>query len=142
VPTTSVGELALRAEREFLTLCLAGGGDGHDYLSRPADDHFSSELHRRARDHLVEHFEDPLTALPEDDPALGALVTDVAFAAQERPLSEEHVLRMSVLQLEQRGIQRAIARASEEGNLARQVELAQAEQKLRTELGAVMGQMA
>jgi hypothetical protein len=141
-PTTSVGELALRAEREFLTLSLAGGRDGHDYLSRPADDHFSSELHRRARDHLVEHFEDPLTGLPEDDPALGALVTDVAFAAQERPLSEEHVLRMSVLQLEQRGIQRAIARASEEGDLARQVELAQAEQKLRTELGAVMGQMA
>ena len=141
-PPTSAGELALRAEREFLTLCLAGGRDGHDYLSRPADDHFSSELHRRARDHIVEHFEDPLTGLPEDDPALGALVTDVAFAAQERPLSEEHVLRMSVLQLEQRGVQRAIARASEEGDLARQVELAQAEQKLRTELGAVMGQMA
>ncbi len=141
-PTASVGELALRAEREFLTLSLAGGRDGHDYLSRPADDHFSSELHRRARDHLVEHFEDPLTGLPEDDPALGALVTDVAFAAQERPLSDGHVLRMSVLQLEQRGIQRAIARASEAGDLGRQVELAQAEQKLRTELGAVMGQMA
>ena len=39
----------------------------------------------RARDHLVAHFDDPLAGLPEDDPALGALVTDVALAAQERP---------------------------------------------------------
>jgi DNA primase len=138
----SPGELALRAEREFLTRCLASGGLGHDYLSRPADDQFSSELLRRARDHLVLYFDDPLTALPEDDPALGALVNDVGHAAQELPPTEEPVLQMSILQLEQRRIDREIRRASQEGDHARKTELAQAEQRVRHELGTVMGQTA
>jgi DNA primase len=138
----SPGELALRAEREFLTRCLSSGGLGRDYLSRPADDQFSSDLLRRARDHLVLHFDDPLASLPEDDPALGALVTDVGLAAQERPPSDEMVLRMSILQLEQRRIEREIRRASQDGDHARQSELAAEEQKVRDELGTVMGQTA
>ena len=137
----SPGELALRAEREFLTRCLSSGALGRDYLSRPADDQFSSDLLRRARDHLVLNFDDPL-ALPEEDPALGALVTDVALAAQERPASEEPVLRMSILQLEQRRIDREIRRATQDGDHARKGELAAAEQRLRDELGSVMGQTA
>jgi DNA primase len=138
----SAGELALRAEREFLTRALSSGGLGRDYLARPSDDQFSSDLLRRARDHLVTHFEDPLAALAEDDPALGALVTDVALAAQERPPTEESVLRMSILQLEQRRIDREIRRASQEGDHARQSELAAAGQKVLDELGSVMGQTA
>jgi DNA primase len=138
----SPGELALRAEREFLTRCLSSGALGRDYLSRPADDQFSSDLLRRARDHLVLHFDDPLAALPEDDPALGALVTDVGLAAQERPPTDEMVLRMSILQLEQRRIEREIRRASQDGDHARQSELAAEEQKVRDELGTVMGQTA
>jgi DNA primase len=138
----SAGELALRAEREFLTRSLSSGGLGHDYLSRPADDQFSSDLLRRARDHLVSHFDDPLAALPGDDPALGAIVTDVALAAQERPPTEELILRMSILQLEQRRIEREIRRASQEGDHARKSELAAAEQRVRDELGTVMGQTA
>ena len=112
------------------------------YLSRPADAQFSSDLLRRARGHLVEHFDDPLAALPGDDPALGALVTDVALAAQERPPTDELVLRMSVLQLEQRRIEREIRRASQDGDHARKSELAAAGQKVLDELGAVMGQTA
>jgi DNA primase len=138
----SAGELALRAEREFLTRSLSSGVLGHDYLSRPADDQFSSDVLRRARDHLVQHFDDPLAALPDDDPALGALVTDVALAAQERPPTEESVLRMSVLQLEQRRIDREIKRASQDGDHARKTELAAAGQKVLDELGSVMGQTA
>ena len=138
----SAGELALRAEREFLTRSLSSGDLGRQYLSRPADDQFSSDLLRRARDHLVSHFDDPLAALPEEDPALGALVTDVALAAQERPPTEESVLRMSILQLEQRRIDREIRRASQEGDHARQSELAAAGQKVLDELGSVMGQTA
>jgi DNA primase len=138
----SPGELALRAEREFLTRCLSSGGLGHDYLARPADDQFSSDLLRRARDHLVAHFDDPLPGLPEDDPALGALVTDVALAAQERPPTEELVLRMSMLQLEQRTIEREIRRASQDGDHTRKSELAAAEQRVRDEMGTVMGQTA
>jgi DNA primase len=138
----SAGELALRAEREFLTRCLSSGEVGRDYLSRPADDQFSSDLLRRARDHLVLHFDDPLASLPEDDPALGALVTDVGLAAQERPPTEELILRMSILQLEQRRIDREIRRASQDGDHARKSELAAEEQKVRDELGTVMGQTA
>jgi DNA primase len=138
----SAGELALRTEREFLTRALSSGGLGRDYLSRPADDQFSSDLLRRARDHLIENFEDPIPSLPEDDPALGAIVNDVASAAQERPPTEESVLRMSVLQLEQRRIDREIRRASQEGDHARKTELAAAMQKVLDELGTVMGQTA
>jgi hypothetical protein len=138
----SAGEVALRAEREFLTRSLSSGDVGRGYLSRPSDDQFSSDLLRRARDHLVAHFEDPLAALPEDDPSLGALVTDVALAAQERPPTEELILRMSILQLEQRRIEREIRRASQDGDHARKSELAAAEQKVLQELGVVMGQSA
>jgi DNA primase len=141
-PISSAGELALRAEREFLTRCLSSDGLGRHYLSRPADDQFSSDLLRRARTHLVENFDDPLAALPEDDPALGALVTDVALAAQERPPTEELVLTMSVLQLEQRRIEREIRRASQDGDHARKSELAAADQRVRNELDSVMGQTA
>jgi DNA primase len=140
--SASAGELALRAEREFLTRSLSSGELGRGYLSRPDDAQFSSDLLRRARDHLVAHFDDPLAALPEDDPALGALVTDVALAAQERPPTEELILRMSILQLEQRRIEREIRRASQDGDHARKSELAAAEQKVRDELGTVMGQTA
>ena len=138
----SAGEAAFRAEREFLTRALSSGSLGRDYLSRPSDDQFSSDLLRRARDHFVANFEDPVPALPEEDPALGALVQDLAYAAQELPPTEEPVLRMSILQLEQRRIDREIRRASQEGDHARQSELAAAGQKVLDELGSVMGQTA
>jgi DNA primase len=138
----SAGEAALRAEREFLVRCLASGDLGREYLSRPTDDQLSSDPTRRARTHLVAHFEDPLAALSEDDAALGALVTDVALAAQEQPASPEAVLRMSILQLEKRRIEREIRRAAQAGDHARQSELAAAEQRVRGELDEVMGQTA
>jgi DNA primase len=138
----SAGEAALRAEREFLVRCLASGDLGREYLSRPTDDQLSSDPTRRARTHLVAHFDDPLAALSEDDAALGALVTDVALAAQEQPASPETVLRMSILQLEKRRIEREIRRAAQAGDHARQSELAAAEQRVRGELDEVMGQTA
>ncbi len=97
---------------------------------------------RRARAHLATHFDDPLAALPEDDPATAALVTHIATAAQERPSSDDAVLRMGLLQLEQRLIERELPRASKDGDRARQTELTTAQQRVREELGAVMGQTA
>ena len=138
----SAGQVAFRAEREFLTRCLASDDLGRSYLSLPSDDQLSSEATRRAREHLVAHFQDPLGGLPEDDPALAALVTDVALAAQEQPASPEAVLRMSILQLEKRRLEREIRRAAQAGDHARQSELAAAEQRVRGELDAVMGQTA
>jgi DNA primase len=138
----SAGELAFRAEREYLARCLASGDLGRDYLSRPSDDQLSSDATRLARAHLVAHFDDPLAELSEDEPALAALVTDLALAAQEQPPTAEAVLRMSILQLEKRRIEREIRRAAHEGDHARQSELAAAEQRVRGELDEVMGQTA
>ncbi len=138
----SAGEVAFRAEREFLSRCLASDDLGRSYLSLPTDDQLSSEATRKAREHLVAHFDDPLAGLPEDEPALAALVTDVALAAQEQPASPEAVLRMSILQLEKRRLAREIRRAARAGDHARQSELAAAEQRVRGELDAVMGQTA
>jgi DNA primase len=138
----SAGEVAFRAEREFLARCLASDDLGRSYLSLPSDDQLSSDATRRAREHLAAHFDDPLAGLPEDAPALAALVTDVALAAQEQPASPEAVLRMSILQLEKRRLEREIRRAAQAGDHARQSELAAAEQRVRGELDAVMGQTA
>ena len=143
LPTgASAGEVAFRAEREFLTLCVASGELGQRYLSLPSEDQFSSDAMRRAREYLVAHFDDPLANLSEDEPALAALVTHTVHAAQEQPAKPESVLRMSILQLEGRRIEREIRRASQEGDHARHTELAAAEQRVRTELGEVMGQTA
>jgi DNA primase len=139
---TSAGEAALRAEREFLIRCMASGQLGRGYLSQPTDDQLSSDATRRARAHLVAHFDDPLAELTPDEPALAALVTDVALAAQELPPTPETVLQMSILQLEKRRIEREIRRAAHAGDHARQSELAAAEQRVRGELDSVMGQTA
>ena len=138
----SAGEVAFRAEREFLARCLASGDLGRSYLARPSDEQFSSDATRAARAHLVEHFDDPLADLSVDEPALAALVTDVALAAQELPPSAEAVLQMSILQLESRRLEREIRRAKTDGDFARQSELAAAEQRVRGELDEVMGQTA
>ncbi len=134
--------MAFRAEREFLARCLSSGDLGREYLSRPTDDQLSSDATRRAREHLVAHFDDPLPALSEDDPALAALVTDVALAAQELPPTADTVLRMSILQLEKRRLEREIRRATQAGDHSRKSELAAAEQRVRGELDEVMGQTA
>ena len=138
----SAGEVALRAEREFLSRCMASGDLGERYLSLPRDEQFSSDATRRARTHLASHFGDPLAGLPEDEPTLAALVTDVALAGLEGSPSPEPVLQMSILQLEKRRIEREIRRAASDGDHTRQSALAKAEQQVRGELDAVMGQTA
>ncbi|HEX6583566.1 MAG TPA: DNA primase [Thermoleophilaceae bacterium] len=139
----SPAELSLRWEREFLIRCLSSGELGHDYLAKPSDEQFSSELTRRARTHFVSEFDDPVASVPQEDPRLAAIVTDLAFAAQERPPTDERTLEFSLLQLELRRIQREIRRASQEGEMARQTELAAAEQTIRKEMGSIsIGQTA
>jgi DNA primase len=138
----SAGEVAFRAEREFLLHCLASGELGRSYLSQPSDAQLSFEATRRARSHLSAHFDDPLADLPEDEPAVTALVNDVVYAAREQTPSQEALLQMSILQLEIRRIEREIKRAAQDGEYALQSELAAAEQRVRGELDAVMGQTA
>jgi DNA primase len=132
----------LRAEREFLTMCLASGELGRRYMSQLSDEHLHFQRARRARDHLLGHFDDPLGALPEDDPALTATVMEIAMAAAEREPEPEPVLRMSFLPFEQRRIDRELREAEELGDRRRQDDLAAARQDLRREMDAVMGQTA
>jgi DNA primase len=138
----SAGELALRAEREFLVQCLAGGDVGRSYICEPSDAHFSYEISRRARAHLAAHLDDPLADLHENEPDLGAFVNSIVHEAAERTLSQEAVLRMSILQLEERRINREIRQAEHDRDHSRQSELAAARQRVRGDLDAVMGQTA
>ncbi|HEY6778887.1 MAG TPA: DNA primase [Thermoleophilaceae bacterium] len=139
---SSPGEVALAAERAFLAMCLASGELGQDYLRRLSDDHLSSAATREAREHFVSRFDDPLAELPQDDPAVAALITGVAMAAQEQAEATEPALRMSFLQLEQRRIEREIRRAANDSDLARVGQLAGARQEIRREMDTVMGQTA
>jgi DNA primase len=139
---TSPGELAFAAERAFLTMCLASGEVGRQYLGRLSADQLSSAAVRDAREHLVSRFDDPLAELPDDDPAVAALITGVAMAAQEQAEATEPVLRMSFLQLELRRIEREIRRAAAEADHPRQDQLAGARQDVRREMDTVMGQTA
>lgn len=138
----SSGELSLAAERAFLAMSLASRELGREFLGRLSDEHLSSPAARAARAHLVEAFDDPLAGLPEDDPAVAALVTGVAMAAQEQGEATEPVLRMSYLQLELRRIDRELRRAAHEIDFARRTELAGARQDVRLEMDQVMGQTA
>jgi DNA primase len=141
-PQASPGERALRAERDFLIQCLAGGDPGRSYLSGANDAHFSYDITRRARAHLVAGLDDPLAGLPEDDPELGAFVNGIVHEAGERPPTQEAMLRMSLLQLDERRISRDIRQAKHQGDHLRQSELAAARQQVLGELGAVIGETA
>jgi DNA primase len=136
------GSAALEAERIFLALCLASGPRGRAYLERLTPDHLSSVVLRRVRTHLVEHFDDPLTGLDREDGELAALVAGVALRAEEGEPAEEPLLRMSFLALELRRIDREIRHARQDGDLARQSELAGARQQVRRDMDAVMGEVA
>jgi DNA primase len=141
-PQASPGERALRTERDFLIQCLAGGDPGRSYLSGANDAHFSYDITRRARAHLVARLDDPLAGLPEEDPELGAFVNGVVHEAGERAPTQESMLRMSLLQLDERRISRDIRLAKHQGDHLRQTELAAARQQVLGELGTVIGETA
>jgi DNA primase len=138
----SASDLALGPEHEFLVRCLASDDLGRRYLSEPTDDQLASDVTRRARDHLARHFDDPLAELPEQEQALGRLVHEVVDTAAGKPPSEETVLRMSILQLERRRLEREIRRAEQVGDHARKSDLAAALQGVRTQLDTGIGQTA
>jgi DNA primase len=138
----SAGDVALGPEREFLVRCLASDDLGRRYLSEPTDDQLTSDVTRRARDHLARHFDDPLADLPEHEKALGRLVHEVVDLATGKPPSEETVLRMSILQLERRRLEREIRRAEQLGDHARKSDLAAALQGVRRQLDTGIGQTA
>jgi len=134
------GAASLEAERVFLALCVAAGPLGREHLARLTPEHFSSTLTRRARDHLAEHFDDPLAGLPSGDAELDELVAGIALQADDDAPKGDDSLRMSFLALELRRVERELRRAREAGDFARQGELAQAKRRVFDEMSTVMGQ--
>ena len=129
-----------RLEREFLMMCVADPANGREYLERLEDDHFTSGALRRVRDHVVAHLDDPLGELPEDDPTLAALITDVAMRGrdEEHPSSER--LRLTFLELEFRRVNRVLRHAANAGNLERQRELWPVRESVKVQIDELMGQ--
>jgi DNA primase len=126
-----------KRERTFLSMCLSDPEAGREYLDRLSDDHFSSDGLRRVRDWLRDHYDDPLTGLPADDPSLAAAVTEVVLADEARP--EPSLFRVTFLQLEERRLERASRHANESGDHPRQRELSQQLQAVREEMQDVLG---
>jgi DNA primase len=132
-------DTALRAERAFLAMCVAQPELGREYLGRLGDDHLSTDALRRARNWIAEHFESPLAGLPDDDPALSALVTEAVMRAEEEPFSEP-VLRLGFLQLELRRVERELRHAEREEDFDRQRALWPELGEVKRQIDDVMGQ--
>jgi DNA primase len=129
-----------KAERLFLTRCVSSEL-GREYVDRLADDHFSSGPLRQVRDHLAAHWDDPLAALPADDPMLSALIKDVVMRADETHVSED-VLRLDFLQLELRRVDRRLRHAEQEADFEAQRALAPERQGLKAQIDELMGATA
>ena len=130
-------DAASKAERGFLTMCVSSEL-GQEYVARLGDDHFSSGPLRRVRDHLERHWENPLAALPDDDPVLSAAIKDVVMRADESHVSAD-VLRLDFLQLELRRVDRRLRHAEQDGDLEAQRALAPERQGLKEQIDELMG---
>jgi DNA primase len=114
-------------ERTFLALCVASPEEGEQALvSLDVDEHFTSELLRRAAKHLgAGHLRDPMAdpAGMEDgldgDPQLKALLAELVVEAGREPV-QPAMLDVQRLQLELARVDRRIqqARGEESGDVS------------------------
>ncbi|HEV7174521.1 MAG TPA: DNA primase, partial [Solirubrobacteraceae bacterium] len=107
----------VRAEREFLTLCVSLPADGERMLlSIDPEQLLTTEPLRRAASHLTGRLASPLADLPRDDEQLATTVADlVARAGSAGPVSVE-ALEHARLLLELGRVERAIRRARGAGS--------------------------
>jgi hypothetical protein len=107
-------------ERAFLALCIASPGAGEQALAElDLAESFTSELIRRAAQHLRSHLSDPHGDLPEDDPELASLVAQLVVEAG-RESARVHMLEVQRLQLELARMDRQIesTRRAESGQVS------------------------
>jgi DNA primase len=102
----------IRAERDFLVLCVALPAAGRRALaSIDPNEYFTSDRLRRAARHLAGQTEMPLTGLaPEDDELARAVADLVARAGRETEVRDEQLERQRLV-LELARLDRAIRRA-------------------------------
>lgn len=130
-----------RGERTFLALCVAFPREGREHLAQvDLDEHFSSDLTRRAAAHLRDHLDAPLEGLPEDDPQLATLVSELdSRAARASGVSAEN-LQHAWLSLELARLERAIdvARLAQSGDVST---LSREREQVRTRLRTLSGRL-
>jgi DNA primase len=131
----------VRAEREFLTLCVSLPADGERMLlSIDPEQLLTTEPLRRAASHLTGRLASPLADLPRDDEQLATTVADlVARAGSAGPVSVE-ALEHARLLLELGRVERAIRRARGAGSSGIS-DLARERENLREQIRAVTGRM-
>ncbi|HZO61124.1 MAG TPA: DNA primase [Solirubrobacterales bacterium] len=116
VRTTRLGDRAgasrvERNERMFLAICVSSGDRGRAYLERLVDEHLSSDVLRRARAWILEHFDSPTAGLGPHDEALMNAVSEIVVRASSAPASE-HALEFGFLELEKYRLEREIRAAT------------------------------
>jgi hypothetical protein len=126
-----------RKERTFLSMCVACEL-GHEYVERLRPEHFSYEPLWRVREHLLMHWDDPLTGLPEDDESSSVLIKDVVLRADNDVVPPE-VLRLTFLQMEFARVNRELRRAEQAQDFDAQRALATERQGLRDQIDELMG---
>jgi DNA primase len=131
-----------RAESVFLSLCLGLGDLGRQYLERSTPEHFSTDLMRKARQHLLTRTGDPLAGLGESDKALASAVMEMVQMADEGGDVAEQALRLSYLQLELRRVERDLRSAEQRSDFERQRHLWGERESVRGEISELMGQTA
>jgi DNA primase len=140
VPVRPVSQTE-RAESVFLSLCLGLGESGMEYLRRSSPEHFSTDLMRKARQHLLTHTGDPLAGLGGDDNPLAAAVMEMVQMADEGDVADQ-ALRLSYLQLELRRVERDLRSAEQRSDFERQRHLWGERESVRGEISELMGQTA
>jgi DNA primase len=134
-----------RGERTFLALCLAFPREGRALLEEAdLDAQFSSDLARRAAAHLRTHLEAPLEELPDDDPELATLLSELAARAARGASASPGNLEHAWLSLELARLERAIelARHAADAEGAGSVSRLGAErERVRTRLRLLSGRL-
>ena len=106
-----------QTERTFLALCLELPESGRSALRRvDLEQHFTSDLTRRAAAHLRDHLADPSQGLADDDQELAALIAELSVRGGREPATPD-TLEVEILQLEMARIEREIAAARSAGRL-------------------------
>jgi hypothetical protein len=118
-------------------MCVGQPRLGRELLQHVGEDHLSERM-QPVREHLLEHLDDPLSDLPDQE-SVAALVTEIAMLAESEP-SSEPILRLSFLQLELRRVERALRAAARERDFERQRELLEDRERARERVAELMGE--
>jgi DNA primase len=127
-----------RWERIFLAMCVSGGDRGRAYLDRLSEDHLSSEVLRRARTWIFEHFESPTVGLGQGDEELARVVSEIVVRASGQP-ADERALEVGFLGLERRRLEREIKQAAVSEDYELQRRLSRERNQITEEIVRLMG---